>query len=283
MNREKNLSKKLPALILLLFLSACSYLAATPAVHTLVVTQEVRRPVVQEVTQEVTRLVTQDVTREVTRIVEAPVTVTPEPTAGTTSTPDPNAPPVSASRPQGTLQKHTDCNYGPADWFTYKTSFPEGTQVEVVGKDESGKWLAIQEVGGWNYCWVSADVAQLTGIDMGSLPVAQVLFPRSKYEFGSPLTATTRRTGNEVTVSWEAVFMSLDEVHGYVLDLEVCRSNQIQHSYIFVPVTYEENQGILSAVFDDEAGCSEPSKAYIITYGRRGFAEWEMIFWPPHP
>jgi hypothetical protein len=155
--------------------------------------------------------------------------------------------------------------------------------VEVVGKDESGNWLAIEEAGGWNYCRVAADVAQLTGIDMGSLPVAKVILPRSKYEFGSPLTATAKRAGDEVTISWNTVFMSLDEVYGYVLDLELCRDNQLKKSYIFLPVTLESNEGFLSAVFDDEAGCSEPSKGHIVTYGRRGFAEWEMIFWPPHP
>jgi hypothetical protein len=47
-------------------------------------------------------------------------------------------------------------------------------------------------------------------------------------------------------------------------------------------VTYDENVGIQKATFIDEAGCSEPSKAHIITYGRRGFAEWEKIFWPPY-
>src|SRR5512147_1483311 len=143
MNISKTHSLRLLVILLsaltALALGACASAQPTPA----------GTPVV--ITREVTRLVGQEVTQQVTKIVEVPVTVTPGPTQAPTNTPEPNATPVS-TLPQAVLTKNIDCNYGPADWFLYKTSFPAGTQVEVVGRSESSEGLAIEEAGGWDYC-----------------------------------------------------------------------------------------------------------------------------------
>jgi hypothetical protein len=275
MNREKNLSKNLPALALLLLLlpglSACGPTAsATPAVQTV------------EVTQEVNRLVMQEVTREVTKIVEVPVTVTPAPTLEPTSTPDPNAT-GAPDLPQATLPEYTDCLYGPATFYVYKTSFPAGQQVEVVGRSQDAGWLNIEEVGGWNSCWIPAEKAQLQAGRVADLPVAKVILPRSEYEFGSPLTTSATRNGDEVTVSWEAVYMSADEIQGYLIEANVCQGGKLVHLPVFVGLTFEQNTGTLTTMIQDEAGCAEPSTAHIVSVGKRGFAEWEKIFWPAYP
>lgn len=226
-------------------------------------------------------LVTQVVTREVTRIVEVPVTTTPAPTLEPTSTPDPSVTTIPVL-PQASLPQYTDCLHGPAKFYTYKTSFLAGQQVEVLGRSEDGGWIEVEEVGGWNSCWIEVSQSQLQSISVEDLPVVAPLLPRSEYEFGSPLTITTRRDGDDVTVSWEAVFMSVDEVQGYLIDAYVCRGGQLVHLPVFVDVTYEENTGLISAQITDEAGCTEPSTAHIVTMGRRGFAGWEKIFWPTH-
>jgi len=220
---------------------------------------------------------TQIVTREVTRVVEVFVTATPAPTLEPTATPDPSA---ALLLPQATLPEYTDCFYGPAAFYVYKTSFPAGQQVEVLGVSEEGGWLQVQEAGGWNACWIEVSQAQLVGAAVADLPVVSPLLPRSEYEFGSPLTITTRRDGAVVTVSWEAVYMSADEVQGYLIDAYVCQGGQIVHLPVFVGITYEENTGIISAQITDEAGCTAPSTAHIVSMGTRGFAEWEKIFWP---
>ena len=110
------------ALILVLGGSACrSAPAAAPVIQTVVSPKVVTVPV------------TQDVTQVVTRVVDVPVTETPEPTQPPTPTPDPNATPAAASLPQASLPTHTDCLYGPADWYEYKSSFTAGQQLDVVG------------------------------------------------------------------------------------------------------------------------------------------------------
>jgi hypothetical protein len=237
-------------------------------------------------TQMVTRLVTQEVTLEVTRVIEVPVTVTPAPTLAPTSTPDPSAPgsPTSpqAALPQATLTQYSDCLYGPATYFSYKTSFPDGQQVEVVGRSEDAAWVNIEEVGGWNSCWIQASQTQLQSGRVEDLPLVNLQLPRSEYEFGSPISTSVKRNGDEVSVSWKAVYMSLDEVRGYLIDAYVCQGGQYIHLPVFVGKTFAENTGTLSVQIKDEAGCAEASKAHIVSVGKRGFAEWEKIFWPAH-
>lgn len=247
------------SLALLVSVSACSEsVTPTPA----------------PVTAEVVTLV---VTREVTRVVEVPVLATPAPTLEPTATLDPSAPPVL---PLAVLPQYTDCVYGPGTFYVYKTSFPAGQTVEVVGRSEDGNWFEIEEVGGWNACWVQAAQVQLQDVTLEDLPVVAPLLPRSEYEYGSPLTTTARREGDVVTVKWEAVFMSRDEVQGYLIDAWLCRDGQYAHTPIFVAKTYEENTGTIIVEITDEGGCTTPSKARIVSMGRRGFAEWEKIFWP---
>ncbi len=230
-------------------------------------------------TQVVTRLVTQEITQEVTLIVPVPVTVTPAPSQTPTATPDPN-PTATSALPQANLPAYTDCLYGPGTFYVYKTSFPAGQSVEVVGRSQDGNWLNIEAVGGWNSCWIQAAHAQLQSGRLEDLPIVKPFLPRSEYEFGSPQTTTVQREGDQVTVSWEPVYMSADEIQGYLIEARVCQGGQMTNLPVFVPVTFKTNTGILSVQILDEAGCTEPSTAHIVSMGKRGFAEWEKIFWP---
>jgi hypothetical protein len=235
-----------------------------------------------EIMKVVTRVVTQDVTQEATKIVDVPVTVTPAsaPTLEPTSTPAVPAA-VPGGLPQATLPQYTDCLYGPASFYVYKTSFPAGQQVELVGRSPDASWLNIEEVGGWNACWIMASQAQLQNERVEDLPVVSTMLPRSEYEFGSPYPSV-RREGDVVTVSWEAVYMSADEIQGYLIEAEVCQGGRKVNLPVFVPLTFEENVGTISVQITDEAGCGTPSTAHIVSMGKRGFAEWEKIFWPPY-
>ena len=256
------------ALLLVLAASSCSHSKVAPA--------EASATPPAAVNQKVTRLVIQ----EVTRIVEVPVTVTPISTLESTLMLGPSKTDTD-ELPRASLPDYTDCLYGPASYYGYKTSFPAGQQVEVVGRSEDGSWISIEEVGGWNACWIPASQAQLQSSRVEDLPVVAPILPRSEYEFGSP-SAIAHRDGDVVTVSWEAVWMSEDEVQGYLIDAWICQGGHHIHQPVFVGTTYEQNTGTISVKITDEAGCEEPSTAHIASVGRRGFAEWEMIFWPPH-
>ncbi len=241
------------------------------------------------VTQVVTRQVVQEVTREVTKIVEVQATTMPEPTLPPTAAPDPNQP--ASSLPLATLPAYTDCFYGPASWYEYQSSFAAGQPVEVKGRSEDSAWLNVQEQGGWNSCWIDANQAQLAGVAVESLPVVASLPPVDFFDLSSPY-ASAKRDDDEVTLSWKAVYMSLDEIKGYLIRAKLCQGGQIVPQDIFIPMTFEENKGTLTYTLTDEGGCSEPSDIRMISYTRRGLAGyynptmrlgWEKVFFPPHP
>ncbi len=243
-------------------------------------------PIIQMV--EITQLVTRDVTQEVTRVIEVPVTITPSPTLEFTYTPSlsPTAtgtPTITPTPelPLFTVMEHANCLYGPGDFYLYKTSYAAGSRMEAVGRSQDGLWINVQEIHGWNACWIPASQAELDSGNVTDLSFVYTALPLTRYEYSSP-TAKALRDGAEVTVSWEAIWMSRDELRGYLIEAWVCQDGQ----YIFLPVsvspTYEENVSTISVIIRDEAGCAEPSGARIATVTKRGYTPFEKIFWPPH-
>jgi hypothetical protein len=240
-----------------------------------------------QVTQVVTLLVTRDITLEVTRVIEVPVTVTPPPASLVTSTPalppDTTAAPAitpASELPVVALQEYSDCLYGPASFYLYKTSFPARALMEVVGRDLDGAWLELQELHGWNPCWIPAARVKFTTGGIQTLPVVYPLLPLST-QYASP-DAVARRTGSEVTVSWKAVWMSFDDYRGYLIEAWVCQGG----TQVFLPLSYvpalESNTGNLSVKITDEIGCDLPSSARIYSADKYGYSAWQSIFWPPN-
>ena len=276
MNERKTLLKTCQACMLVLLLgiasSACSSLGLNST----------GMPAVQPVhiTQVVTRIVTQDVPREVTRIVEVPVTVTPAPTLEFTPTPEISTT-GSPELPLVTILEYSDCMYGPGSFYLYKTSLAAGSLMEATGRNQAGTWINVEEVHGWNACWIPADQAKLNRGSVNDLPLVSTVLPITRYDYSSP-DAIARRSGNEVTVSWKAVWMSTDEVRGYLIEAWVCQDGKYIYLPVFVSLTYEENVGTLSVKIRDEVGCTEAPSARIASAGTRGYTLWEKIFWPPY-
>ena len=232
------------------------------------------------ITREVTRLVTRDVTREVTRLVLVPVTVAPTETPVFTFTPSSPLSETSApEHPVGRVLNYTDCLYGPADFFLYKTSFPAGQLVEAVGRNPDGTWINVEEVQGWDPCWIPVTRAAITGEDVESLPVVYPDLPISYWY--KPPSPSAHREGDEVTVTWKAVGMAEYDYRGYLILAWVCQGGV----HVFLPVNiappYAENTGMLSAKIMDGPGCRESSSATIYTAEKRGYFG-EKIFWPPY-
>jgi hypothetical protein len=269
---------RLPLSVMLLAIIALS--SCSPSLG-----QAERAPIVH--TAEVTRLVTRDVTLEVTRLIEVPVTVTPSATSQFTLTPSltptiTSTPTITPTPelPQLTILQYTDCLYGPGELYLYKTSYPAGSRVEVVGRSQDALWINVQEIHGWNACWIPASQVRLDHGSVSDLPFVYTTLPLTRYDYSPPM-ATALRDGDEVTVSWEAIWMSRYELRGYLIEAWVCQTGQ----HIFLPIhvfpTYEENVTTLSITIRDEAGCVEPSSARIATSSKRGYTLFEKIFWPP--
>jgi hypothetical protein len=231
-----------------------------------------------QMTQDVTRVVTQDVTQEVTLIVTIPVTVTPTSTPLFTFTPSYNPTIASGSEPPVvTILGYSDCLYGPASFYLYKTSLQAASQMEVVGRSPDGAWIDVEQVHGWDPCWIPTEKANFNTGSVEAVPVAYPKLPVSYWY--KPPAPTAHRDGSVVTITWKAVGMAEYDYRGYLILAWVCQGG----AHIFLPVSivppYAENTGTLSAKITDEPGCSQPSSAHIYTAEKRGYFG-ELIFWP---
>jgi len=236
-------------------------------------------PVIQKVpvTQLATILVTKEVTQEVTRVVQVPVTVTPRDTAILTPTPL-SIPAPAEGTLTGTILMHSDCMYGPGSGYLYKYSVMADDLIEAIGRNMDGSWLYVQAVGGWNPCWIQAELVKFASGDIDSLPVVYSRLPYSNQY--NPPDAKANRDGNEVTISWKAIWMSLDDYRGYLIEAWVCQDGM----QIFDPIVYApplaSNTGNLSVKLTDEAGCSIASSARIYSAQKQGYSYWNNIPWP---
>jgi hypothetical protein len=263
------------ALILVFMGSSCSI--SLPGI--------VEKPANQNilVTQVSTVLVTREVNREVTRLVEVPVTVTPAITPSSTFTPPLNSttsdsPAASSESLEVTILKLSDCMYGPGSVYLYKYSVFPDNPMEAIGRNWDGSWLYIQSIAGWNPCWIQADLVKLSSGNVNELPIVYSKLPYSN-QYNSP-DASAHRDGNEVTISWKADWMSLDDYRGYLIEARLCQAGE----QVFDPISYvpplARNVGSLSITVLDEPGCNLPSNARIYSAQKQGYSVGSYIPWP---
>jgi len=222
---------------------------------------------------------------EVTRVVEVPVTVTPADTPLSTFTLSPrlaiSGSPAPTPRPYNiNLMQHSDCLYGPGSGYLYKYSVQPDTHMEAIGRNLDGSWLYIQDVGGWNPCWIQAALVNFTFGDINGLPV---VYPRLPYSNQyNPPDASAHRDGAEVTISWKAVWMSLDDYRGYLIEAWICEGGmQIFDPIIYIP-PLASNIGTLSVKLTDEPGCTLPTTVRIYSAQKQGYSNWNNIPWPAY-
>ena len=234
-------------------------------------------------TQLSTVLVTREVTREVTRLVEVPVTATPAIMPSSTFTPPANSTtsdsPGALSEPlEVTILKHSDCMYGPGSVYLYKYSVFTDNPMEAIGRNWNGSWIYIQSIAGWNPCWIQADFVKRSSGNVNELPIASSKLPYSN-QYNSP-DASAHRDGNEVTISWKADWMSLDDYRGYLIEAWLCQAGE----QVFDPIGYvpplASNVGSLSIIVLDEPGCNLPSSARIYSAQKQGYSVGSYVPWP---
>jgi len=269
-----NFSRSLTVVLLMVFISsACTNSPSNPDT----------KPVIQ--TLQVTQLATILVTQEVTRVVEVPVTTIPTNTLSSTFTPSfssiiSGSPTPTPEPLEVTILEHSDCMYGPGLGYLYKYSVFTDTPMEAIGRNMDGSWLYIQNVDGWNPCWIQARLVKFSSGGINGLPFIYSKLPYSnQYQ---PPDASANREGTEVTISWKAVEMSLDDYRGYLIEAWICQGG----AQIFVPMSYvpplANNIGSLSVKVTDETGCTMPSSARIYTAQKQGYSYWNNVPWPTY-
>jgi hypothetical protein len=250
-------------------------------------------------TIEVTREVTQEVTLEITRVVEVPVPVmiTPTPTLAISLTPSltstitstPTVTPTTEP-PVVTILVRTACNYGPGDVYLYNYTLDETWVMEIIGRNLDGTWLYVQEVHGWNPCWVRAELVRFNAGGETSINDIPIVYPALPYSnlYRTPENVDTKREGSLVTLSWHPVWMTRDDYRGYLIEAWLCHGGQ----QVFQPVVYvtsfDENEAMIAnnstiaLEIIDEPGCLSPSSARIYTAEKHGYSALRLIHLPPY-
>ncbi len=251
-------------------------------------------PVVQTV--EVTREVTREVTLQVTRVVEVPVpvTVTPTLTPAITQTPSltstiTRTPTITPTPdpPVVTILQHIGCYFGPGDYYLWQYGLNETSWMEVIGRTQDGVWLLVQGVHGWNPCWARAEFMRFN--DGGDVTTHNIriadpnaILPYAMNLYRPPTGIEASRSGNKVTVSWNAVWMTEDDYNGYLIEAWICKDGQQVFTPVFFIPPISDNVGTLGVVITDEPGCDLPSYARIYTVEKHGYTGYIVIPWPPY-
>ncbi len=196
------------------------------------------------------------------------VTPTRTPTISHTPTITQTLPP-----PEGYVDvAQANCRYGPGWAYLYKFGLYQGIPVEILGRTDRGDWVYVLPLWYETGCWIKADLLEVTGDIFnvepyyGQLPFSDIYPP--------PWITEVTRTGDEVFLAWSDVRMTVDKYRGYLIETWLCQDGEL----VFTPVNIDG----LVTVFNDEAGCSEPSWGRIYSAEKHGYSLWRLIPWPSH-
>lgn len=206
-------------------------------------------------------------------------TVTPAPTntpAATntlhpTETPATTPTPTEAALPQATIRMQANCRYGPAQAYLYSHGMYTGDRVEVHGRNAAGNWLWIKPEDLERRCWAAASVMEINSGDPRTAPVVQTRLPQSVL-YGPPQNVRAERSGDQVTVSWDKVWMTEDDDRGYLIEAIVCQNGSQISTIVRTDETFY--------VFSDDQTCSGESSAQLYTVEKHGYTDSVPVPWP---
>ena len=199
-------------------------------------------------------------------------TPTPDYTPTITQTPANTPTPTATPELRGRVLEQANCRYGPGAAYLYEWGLYPANRVTVLGRNQDGSWVYVDPWTYVDYCWVKTSLLELNG-DVFSLPQVTTLLPYTEFYY-PPQNVSASRSGDEVTVWWDLISMSLDDNRGYLIEAEVCQNGQM--------ISLAINPWEPPAVIQDEAGCLQPSSGRIYTAEKHGYTEWILIRWPPH-
>ena len=271
------------AVLLVLTVVSCQPAAVMPTHTSVFQTVEVTREVTKEVTQEVTRIIEVPVPVTITPSETLAISLTPSLTSTLTRTPSITPTP---DPPVVTMLAHVACYVGPGDVYLYDYGLNETSWMEVIGRNQDGIWLFVEGVHGWNPCWVRAEFVRFNdGGDVTTHNIrivsSQAMLPYAMNLYRPPDGIQAIRSGNKVTLYWNAVWMTEDDYRGYLIEAWLCQAGQL----VFKPIAYvpplSQNTGTLGIIITDEPGCLVPSSARIYTVEKHGYTGFIVIPWPP--
>jgi hypothetical protein len=166
------------------------------------------------------------------------------------------------------------CRYGPSVAYLHAQDLHEGDTGVVWGRYANSVWLYVMMDNLPIPCWVHPYYLDIEG-DITKMIFERVRLPMTNALYAAPTGVRAVRDGDEVTVSWDEVWMTLDDDRGYFLDVWVCQGGYP----VWMPVSLE-NQYQTDYTFVDEPGCSYPSGGKLYTVEKHGYPDPVDIPWP---
>jgi hypothetical protein len=164
----------------------------------------------------------------------------------------------------------SNCRYGPGRAYLYAAGLYPGDTAVIWGRNAAGTWLWVQPNTISYQCWLAASSGEVQG-DIFSVVVQSVRLPHSTL-YGQPAEVTATRSGDQVTVSWSAVWMTEDDFRGYLLEVTLCQNTQL----IWTAVATNDT----SYTFTDGAGCASASGGLLYAVEKHGYTDPVKIPWP---
>ena len=200
---------------------------------------------------------------------------TPSITPTPSRTPNPSLTPTFAAIPAEVLVQ-ANCRYGPGAAYLYEWGLFPDVRVDIVGRNDLGTWAYVEPWTYFDRCWVKADILEIRG-DLRDAPPYYSRLPFGELYKPPTNVRASRVSEDQVTIAWDAVWMTTDDDRGYLIEAWLCRDGQL----IFTPLrtTHWEETSIL---VQDEAGCLEPSGGRLYTAEKHGYTQWILIPWPAY-
>jgi hypothetical protein len=192
-------------------------------------------------------------------------TLTPTNTLTPTITPTP-----TYAFPTLTVLEQSHCRYGPGKAYLHAADLYAGDTAVISGVSPSRTWLWVKPDKIHYHCWVAASVVEVQG-DLKPLKVAPVTLPKSSL-YGPPEDVAASRNGDEVTVYWNEVWMTVDDFRGYMVEAWVCQNG----AYFQTAVWTDKTQVTIL----DEPGCGSVSGGKLYAVEKHGYTDSVEIPWP---
>jgi hypothetical protein len=207
-------------------------------------------------------------------------TETPSPTTTDTSTVTPTAsvtpsPSISLTPtsefPDATVNvANAHCRYGPGKAYLHAADLYQGDHGLIWNRNYAGTWLWVRFDKLHYACWVAASVVEIEG-DIYNLATYNPPLPKSTL-YGPPKKVVAARSGDQVIVTWDEVWMTEDDDRGYLIRASVC-----QNGYLIDLAVHTNGT---SYTFLDENDCSGDSKGQLYAVEKHGYTDSIPIPWP---
>lgn len=198
---------------------------------------------------------------------------TSTPTATLTATTLPSAtitPTATPDVPEVTALMQAFCRYGPGKAYLYSHGLYSGDHALVHGRNASGSWLWVKPDNLNRECWVSASVVEVHG-DLKKVHVVQTRLPHTTL-YGPPEDVQAERDGDQVTVTWNRVWMTEDDRRGYLIEATVCVDGHLSWMAVQTDDT--------SFTFTDAQNCTGVSGGQLYAVDKHGYTDPVDIPWP---